>query len=103
MTQLSPFETKLLNEINERRKIGKRGLPLNLIRDEQIKVRFTESDRAVIDSVSRSVGTNEAQFLYTLAISSVREMMINDPVIAVEIKRELNRVGVTIPQWMREL
>lgn len=28
--------------------------------------------------------------------------MINDPVIAVEIKCELNRIGVTIPQWMRE-
>lgn len=103
MIQLNEFETQMLTTIAARRKIGKVGLPQALIRDEQIKVRFTESDRAVIDSFSKAADTNEAQFLYTLAISSVRDMMINDTDLAREIRDELTMAGITIPEWMSEL
>ena len=103
MIQLNPFQTQTLTAIAERRKIGKVGLPQELIRDEQVKVRFTESDRAVIDSFSKAADTNEAQFLYTIAISSVRDMMINDAALALDIKNELLQAGIALPDWMREL
>ncbi|TGZ35351.1 hypothetical protein EQ875_01632 [Photobacterium damselae subsp. damselae] len=102
MIQLTEFQNKTLSTIAERRKIGKAGLPQELIRDEQVKVRFTESDRAVIDTFAKNVDTNEAQFLYTLAISSVRDMMINDAGLAQEIKHELLRAGIVLPEWMQD-
>ncbi|WP_275668032.1 hypothetical protein [Photobacterium kishitanii] len=40
----------MLTTIAARRKIGKVGFPQALICDEQVKARFTESDRAVIAS-----------------------------------------------------
>ncbi|WP_146144136.1 hypothetical protein [Photobacterium phosphoreum] len=103
MIQLNEFETQMLTTIAARRKIGKVGLPHALIRYEQVKVRFTESDRAVIDSFSKAAATNEAQFLYTLAISSVRDMMINDADLVREIRNELTIAGIAIPEWMTEL
>ena len=39
------LDKNILNLIKAHRKIGKAGLPQELIRDEQIKVRFTESDQ----------------------------------------------------------
>lgn len=103
MLQLNQFEVRLLGDIRERRRIGKRGLPVYLVRDEPVKVRFTASDRATVIAVSKAVGTTEAQFLYTLVISSIRNMMQKNPLIAQTIRMELIRGGKILPDWMKEL
>ncbi|MGF1727043.1 hypothetical protein [Photobacterium nomapromontoriensis] len=104
MTTLSTFEKTLLKTVAERRKIGKPGLSLDLIRDAQVKIRFTDSEREVVKKIAQSAAdTTEAQFVYTLAISAVRDMMIADPQIAEQIKTALIHEGISIPDWMSEL
>ena len=98
---LNEFSEKLLNDVHERRRAGKRGLPHHLIRDEQVKIRFTEPDRAVVDAVAGKAGTNEGVFVYMLAIAGVRELLTTEPELAEAITDELKRQGIPVPEWVQ--
>ncbi|MCG7588723.1 hypothetical protein [Photobacterium sp. OFAV2-7] len=98
---LNEFSKELLNDVHERRRTGKRGLPQHLIRDEQVKIRFTEPDRAVVDAVADKAGTNEGVFVYMLAIAGIRDLLTTEPDLAEAIIEELKLQGIPVPDWLR--
>ena len=86
------LDANILELIKNQRKIGKIGLPQELIRDEEVKVRFTESDRCVVKAASNAIDVNEVQFLYAMVIGTLRKMMDADVELANEIK-EIGRAS----------
>ena len=94
------LDVNILDLVKKQRRIGKVGLARELIRDEQVKVRFTESDRCVVKAASNAIDVNEAQFLYAIAIGTLREMMDADVELADEIKAEIKLAGLSVPHWM---
>ena len=94
------LDVNILELVKKQRRIGKVGLARELIRDEQVKVRFTESDRCVVKAASNAIDVNEAQFLYAIAIGTLQEMMDADAELANEIKAEIKLAGLSIPHWM---
>ena len=94
------IDLSILELIKKQRRIGKIGLPQELIRDEEVKVRFTESDRCVVRAASNAIHVNEAQFLYAIVIGTLREMMDADVELANEIKAEIKLAGLSMPHWM---
>lgn len=94
------LDANILELVKKQRRIGKVGLPPELIRDEEVKVRFTEVDRCVVKVASDAINANEAQFLYAMAIGTLREMIDADVELANEIKAEIKLEGLSIPHWM---
>ena len=94
------LDANILELIKNQRKIGKIGLPQELIRDEEVKVRFTESDRCVVKAASNAIDVNEVQFLYAMVIGTLRKMMDADVELANEIKAEIKLADLFIPHWM---
>ena len=94
------LDANILELIKNQRKIGKIGLPQELIRDEEVKVRFTESDRCVVKAASNAIDVNKVQFLYAIAIGSLQEMMNAGVELANEIKAEIKLADLFIPHWM---
>ena len=94
------LDANILELIKNQRKIGKIGLPQELIRDEEVKVRFTESDRCVVKPASNAIDVNEVQFLYAMVIGTLRKMMDADVELANEIKAEIKLADLFIPHWM---
>lgn len=94
------LDVNILELVKKQRRICKVGLARELIRDEQVKVRFTESDRCVVKAASNAIDVNEAQFLYAIAIGTLQEMMDADAELANEIKAEIKLAGLSVPHWM---
>ncbi|MBQ4788045.1 hypothetical protein F9U39_01280 [Pectobacterium versatile] len=87
-------------ELLSRKKVGKAGLPFHVVREDQIKTRWTESEAATIKSVAGAMSSNPAVETNTAAIRGFLAMFAESPEMLGHVHSELKAAGLPIPDWL---
>ncbi|RNM07967.1 hypothetical protein [Dickeya undicola] len=90
-------------ELLARKKVGKNGLPFHVVREDQIKTRWTESEAATIKSVAGAMSSNPAVETNTAAIRGFLAMFSESPEMLAHVHHELTAAGLPIPDWLPPL
>ncbi|WP_315707570.1 hypothetical protein [Brenneria uluponensis] len=90
-------------DLLSRKKVGKVGLPFHILRENQIKTRWTESEATTIKSVAEAMSSNPAVETNTAAIRGFLAMFEESPEMLAHVQSELNAAGLPIPDWLLPL
>ncbi len=83
-----------------RRRVGKKGLPLHVVRSDEIKTRWTESEAAAIKSTASVMGSNSAVETHVAAIRGFLDMFDENPEMLIHVHTELGSAGLLAPTWL---
>ncbi|WP_174847192.1 hypothetical protein [Yersinia artesiana] len=83
-----------------RRRVGKKGLPLHVVRGDEIKTRWTESEAAAIKSTASAMGSNSAVETHVAAIRGFLDMFDENPAMLIHVHTELDSAGLLAPAWL---
>ncbi|EMY3532132.1 hypothetical protein AXW37_06295 [Yersinia ruckeri] len=87
-------------ELLSRKRVGKCGLPLHIVREDQIKTRWTESEAATIKSTANALDSNPAVETNVAAIRGFLAMFNESPQMLAYVHRELLAAGLPVPNWL---
>lgn len=90
-------------ELLSRKKVGKHGLPFHIVRDDQIKTRWTESEATTIKTVANAMESNPAVETNTAAIMGFLAMFAEAPEMLAHVHNELKAAGLPLPEWLPPL
>jgi|SRR5471030_919962 len=90
-------------ELLSRKKVGKTGLPFHLVREDQIKTRWTESEAVTIKATSDALSSNPAVEVNQAAVRGFLAMFAESPEMLIHVYHELKTAGLPIPEWLPPL
>ncbi|HDL7460323.1 TPA: hypothetical protein PXN44_001187 [Yersinia enterocolitica] len=90
-------------ELLSRKKVGKNGLPFHIVREDQIKTRWTESEAVAIKSTANALESNPAVETNVAAIRGFLAMFAEAPEMLAHVHAELKLAGLPVPGWLPEL
>ncbi|CAI1012197.1 hypothetical protein [Serratia fonticola] len=90
-------------ELLSRKKVGKHGLPFHIVREDQIKTRWTESEAVAIKSTADAMASNPAVETNVAAIRGFLAMFAEAPDMLVHVHNELKAAGLPVPEWLPAL
>ncbi|WP_145517488.1 hypothetical protein [Yersinia mollaretii] len=83
-----------------RKRVGRKGLPLHVVRDDQIKTRWTESEAKTIKSTANVLKSNPAVETSVAAIRGFLDLFAESPEMLIHVHAELNVAGLPAPHWL---
>ncbi len=90
----------LRKELLSRKKVGKTGLPFHLVREDQIKTRWTESEAVAIKATSEVLASNPAVEVNQAAVRGFLAMFAESPDMLIHVYTELKSSGLPVPEWL---
>lgn len=87
-------------ELLARKKVGKTGLPFHLVREDQIKTRWTESEAVAIKATSHALSSNPAVEVNAAAVRGFLAMFAESPDMLIHVYTELKASGLPVPEWL---
>ncbi|WP_392441418.1 hypothetical protein [Edwardsiella piscicida] len=93
----------LRQQLLARKRVGKPGLPLHLLRDDQIKTRWTESELATIRAASSAMSSNPAVETNIAAIRGFLAMFAEAPEMLIHVHLALQSADISAPDWLPPL
>ncbi|MFV9065375.1 hypothetical protein ABQ366_07370 [Serratia fonticola] len=87
----------------ERKRTGKNGLHFYLVREDQIKTRWTESEAVIIKSAADVMASNPAVETNVAAIRGFLAMFAEAPEVLAHVHNELKAAGLPVPEWLPSL
>lgn len=83
-----------------RKRTGKNGLHFYMVREDQIKTRWTESEAVAIRSTADAMASNPAVETNVAAIRGFLAMFAEAPEVLVHVHNELKAAGLPVPEWL---
>ncbi|AHG22169.1 hypothetical protein Z042_23060 [Chania multitudinisentens RB-25] len=90
-------------DLLSRKKVGKHGLPFHIVRDDQIKTRWTESEAVAIKITADAMASNPAVETNVAAIRGFLAMFAEAPEMLVHVHNELKVAKLPAPEWLPAL
>ncbi|QKJ87435.1 hypothetical protein PMPD1_2493 [Paramixta manurensis] len=87
-------------ELLSRKKVGKAGLPFHMLREDQIKTRWTEPEAVAIKAASEVLSSNPAVETNIAAIRGFLAMFAESPEMLQHVHNELQSAGLPVPDWL---
>ncbi len=103
LTAGAAISSGVREDLLSRKKVGKNGLPFHVVREDQIKTRWTESEKLAIQSTADAMASNPAVETNVAAIRGFLAMFAESPEMLAHVHAELKSAGLPVPEWLPAL